>query len=95
VTFGIDFDGTFAAAPALFALFVTFAARDGHQCVLVTQRTRDWGDEVERICGGVLPIVYAGGMTKREAARRHGWEVDVWIDDNPAAVDAALIYVGR
>lgn len=94
MTFGIDFDGTFAAAPDLFRIFVERGRRMGHDFVLVTQRTEDFRQGVEDVCGSLLPIVYAGGMTKRAAAARKGWKVDVWIDDNPQSVDMALIYVG-
>lgn len=95
LTIGIDFDGTFAADPVLFKAFVEGATRRGHRCVLVTQRTEFFRRDVDALCADVLPIVYAGGETKRDAAAARGWAVDIWIDDNPASVDTALIYVGR
>lgn len=94
MVFAIDFDGTFAAAPDLFRAFALAARAAGHRCVLVTQRTVEHRAAVDAVVGDALPIVFAGGQTKRMAAKRHGWKVDVWIDDDPESIDTALIYVG-
>jgi hypothetical protein len=93
--FGIDFDGTFGADPALFHAFVQMIHSRGHEAVLVTQRTEEWRAAVEEAVQNCIPIVFAGGFTKREAARRRGYNVDIWMDDNPMSVDNALTYVGR
>ena len=59
--------------------------------VLVTGRSDDapWGDEVRETLsrhGVTIPIVFAGGTWKREAAHDAGYPVDIWIDDAPEYV---------
>ncbi len=86
--FAIDFDGTFAADPELFRTLIAAIHARGHDCVLVTGRsdTPPWGDEVRALVGALLPVVFAGGDWKRNAARRAGLAIDVWIDDHPEYV---------
>jgi len=88
VIFGIDYDGTFARDPEFWEAFVPMAKIFGHECVLVTGRSdsREFGDQVTRAVGALMPIVFAGSNWKREAALKKGWRVDVWIDDNPEYV---------
>lgn len=83
--FGIDFDGTFSRDPALFRGFVALLRAAGHDAVLVTGRSDSgqWGAEVRRAVGDLMPIVFAGADWKRTAAEQAGHKVDVWIDDNP------------
>lgn len=92
MTFGIDFDGTFAADPPLFRAFVWMLHAAGHSAVIVTGRKDDlmlsdpgrhWGDELRAVVGDLLPIVFAGTEWKKEAAAKAGYAVNVWIDDNP------------
>jgi hypothetical protein len=86
MTFGIDFDGTYAADPPTFHRLVDMLKRAGHRCVLVTGRpgAGGHGEAVRAIIGDRIPIVFAGpGRWKRHAARDAGFEVDVWIDDDP------------
>lgn len=95
MTFAIDFDDTFTADPALFTAFITFAKARGHRCVCVTARadrvmytdpSRHCGDEVRAALNGLMPIVFSGGDPKEVAAAMAGYAIDVWIDDNPAAI---------
>ena len=88
MVFAIDYDGTFSRDPDLWREFVASARARGHECVLVTGRTDEgeWGAEVKRGVGDLMPIVFAGPHWKREAALKKGWKVDVWIDDNPEYV---------
>lgn len=83
--FGIDYHGTFARDVVGFRIIVHELVRRGHTCVLVTGI--DDGDryaaEVRRDVADLMPIVFAAGKWKRQAAREAGYEVDVWIDDNP------------
>lgn len=85
--FAIDFDGTYAADPAVFARLRALLEDAGHRCVLVTGRSDEgrWGEEV-RATVGDLPIVFAAGGWKRAAAEAAGLQVDVWIDDAPEYV---------
>lgn len=88
----IDFDGTFAADADLFHEFVDVAHERGHQIIIVTQRCPKYEPEVRVVVGPEHPIVWAAGQTKRAAAKRAGYLVDIWIDDNPESVSTPLIY---
>lgn len=88
LTIAIDFDGTFIADPVLWRMFIEQAHGRGHRCVCVTGRS-DEGEltgEVRRAINGLVPVVFAGPNWKRDAARAAGFEVNVWIDDNPEYV---------
>jgi hypothetical protein len=87
--FGIDFDGTFSADPALFHSFLDLLTATGHSAVIVTGRSKPTGTKgigefvVEVVTKGRIPIVYAGMSSKRKMAEEAGYKVDIWIDDNP------------
>lgn len=85
----IDYDGTFARDMHFFRAFVVLGKRFGHRFVLVTGRSDEgqWGAEVRREVWDIMPIVFAANAWKREAARRAGYEVDIWIDDKPEGID--------
>ena len=85
LVFGIDYDGTFSADPDGFRAIVALLLARGHVCVLVTGRSDEaqWGAEVRRAVGDIMPIVFAGNAWKRDAAKRAGFDVNVWIDDHP------------
>lgn len=86
--FGVDFDGTFSADPSLFRAFVASLRERGHDAVLVTGRSDEgqWGAEVRREVGSLMPVVFAANGWKREAAERAGFKVDIWVDDHPEYV---------
>lgn len=88
--FAIDFDGTFARDPGLFDRFVDLLKERGHRAVLVTGRSDEgqWGAEVRRAVGDLMPIVFAADGWKRAAAEQAGYKVDVWIDDHPEYIVA-------
>lgn len=91
--FGVDFDGTFAADPALFHKILDLLESRGHQVVIVTGRSTPSSPDtisnmlVEVMTKGRVPIVYAGNTFKRIAATNAGFKVDIWIDDNPEYID--------
>lgn len=92
----IDYDGTFSRDPVLFRALVALGRRMGHAFVLVTGRSNEgqWGAEVRREVGDLMPIVFAANGWKRAAAERAGHKVDVWIDDMPEGIgrlDLAVI----
>ncbi len=97
LTFAIDFDDTFSADPKLWREFVKIATgrRYGHICILVTNRPEDMGNDVRAEVGNLMPIVFAGVWSKRSAAWRAGYFVNIWIDDSPEYVDLdGIQYVG-
>ncbi len=80
--------GTFSRDPEAFRLIVGILRGRGHDCVLVTGRSNEgqWGAEVRRGVGDLMPIVFAAGIWKATAAERAGFKVDVWIDDMPEGI---------
>lgn len=93
--FAIDFDGTFAADPDMFRLAVRLLRARGHGCFLITNRREDQGAEVKLLVGDLMPIVFAGPMSKYDAAFAAGYDVDIWIDDAPHIVNVSgIVYVG-
>lgn len=88
LVFGIDYDQTFAADPEMFKAFVGLIKAHGHIPVLVTGRedSHGFGEPVRALVEDLMPIVFAGGSWKRDAAKAAGYEVDIWIDDNPTYI---------
>lgn len=84
---GVDLDGTFAADITTFRKVVTLFHSAGHQCVLVTNRGPEDARVVEGLVEGLMPIIYANGVPKRDAALAGGFDIHIWIDDNPVLVD--------
>ena len=89
----IDFDGTFGADPMMFRAIVRIMRAYGHTPIMVTQRCAKHEEEIQSIVKlPHLPIIFASGQTKEAAARAAGYEVAIWIDDNPESVVTALRY---
>jgi len=81
--FGVDWDGTWAAAPALFAELRDLIRLHGHEVLVATNRGpgQPIGAAVD------AHVVYCAGRPKRAACLAAGHRVDVWVDDNPVLVD--------
>jgi len=90
MTFAIDFDGTFSADPPLFRDIVGLMKSHGHKVVMVTGRSNDQGGEIDVLVGDLMPVIFAGREWKKMAAFNAGYDVDVWIDDNPEWVTKQL-----
>lgn len=93
--FAFDFDGTWTRARHELAHFVAVAKRCGHVCVLVTGRSDEaqWGAEVRREIGDLMPILFCNNKWKRPV-------LDAWLVENRLAnahcifVDDSPEYVG-
>lgn len=83
--FAIDYHGTFSRDPGYYRAIVPIGKARGHSYVLVTgiEDGDQFAAEVKREVGDLMPIVFAAGRWKREAALAAGFKVDVWEDDNP------------
>lgn len=80
-TFAIDFDGTYAAAPAVWNQFIAIAQLAGHRVLICTGRAfAPFGapEGVDLHC--------TAGQAKRDYLRDLGIRVDVWIDDDPSSI---------
>lgn len=83
-----DFDGTWTRDPVAWRNVVALFKARGHTCILVTGRSDEdaFGAEVKREIGRTMPVVFSGGGWKKEAAARAGYEVDIWVDDQPEGI---------
>jgi hypothetical protein len=93
LTVSIDFDGTFAADPAMWTEFVKSCREAGNNVLMITRRedTPDNREHVSRVLGDAEPmldaVIFAGlGKAKKQAAEEAGVSVDIWIDDVPSTV---------
>src|SRR5574338_721716 len=94
--FAIDFDGTFNSRPELFTDLVKAIIRGNRdKVILITNRENDSANR--SFVFGTLPhalpaidVIFCGKRSKREVARKCGYEVDIWIDDNPVLVDFGM-----
>ena len=91
--FVVDFDGTFTAAPELFAKFIRDAQVMGHRAVIATGRANT-EDNVAQVADYLhahdlaVPVYFCGSRPKKKVLLEQGLPVvDVWLDDNPAMVD--------
>jgi hypothetical protein len=84
----IDFDDTYTRDPMGWRGMVQLFRLRGHDFVMVTARSSEGesGREVRDMIGGLMPIVFAAGMWKKQSAKLNGYHVDVWIDDQPELV---------
>ena len=90
----IDYDQTFTEAPGLWLSFVEEACQMGNTVIMTTGREDNEANRAELMSalGGdsdVAAVIFAGpDQSKRVAAAAAGYTVNIWIDDNPARVDA-------
>ena len=92
-TIALDFDGTFRADPELWQGFARDALRQGHRVVIVSCRTENTENSrtIRQRLGDIgrrVPVVLTLHRPKRMCARLAGYEVDIWIDDQPSVIDA-------
>lgn len=98
LTVSLDFDGTFAADPALWRQFVATAAGAGHTVLLITRRADTPANRAAVLAGlgpaadTMAAVLLCGpGSQKADAATRAGFAVDIWVDDQPGTVPSATM----
>lgn len=96
-TWAFDYDDTITADIYEVTRFMANLDAKGHTVIIVTQRCAKYEAELREALRGYLwelPIVWAAGKGKREAAEEAGYSVDVWMDDYPEAVTEPRRYRG-
>lgn len=84
----IDYDNTYSADPETFNKVIKLFQDAGHTVICVTGRDDGvMGEPVNNSIGKLAPVIFAGSVSKRTAARNRGYIVDVWVDDMPAMID--------
>ncbi len=74
---GLDYDGTYTAAPSLWKAFIKMALLEGHEVVCVTMRFPQEAIDVP------CPVYYTGRRAKVAWAAENGLDIGIWIDDSP------------
>jgi hypothetical protein len=91
MTISIDCDRTWTADPDLWLGFYESCLARGHRVIMVTNRYRH-SDDMDRFkLPASMPIIYAGGRLKADAAADMGYKVDIWVDDFPGTVQRCLM----
>jgi len=85
LNFGLDYDGTYSAAPELWNSIINLIHAAGHKVYIVTARDGDtvWGDPVREVIGDKVPIIFTWNQQKKSYTLSKGIDIDIWIDDNP------------
>lgn len=93
----LDYDDTWTADPGVWLALLAAAKGRGHTVIMVTQRAEGQSAQIRADLAASkveIPVVYAYGQAKRDAAIAAGYEVDVWIDDTPYGVNNPRWYQG-
>lgn len=78
----IDYDDTITLDRAFWSQFIDMAIDSGHQIIIATGRKVS-----EPVMMPGVEVVYAGDELKRVACERAGYQVDIWIDDEPGHIE--------
>lgn len=94
VIIGLDFDGVITEDPDSFLAIAALLQEAGHVVVCITSRGPLRRQEVIATVGDLMPMIFCGGRPKELKARQAGYEVDVWIDDNPSSITSEMVRRG-
>jgi UDP-N-acetylmuramate-alanine ligase len=91
LTFALDYDGTFTAAPDIFSKFVLDCQSKGHTVICVTARrdseeTRESMNAIFKHFGFKIRIEFCNLKSKFDTMQERGIKIDIWIDDSPHAL---------
>ncbi len=83
----IDYDDTFTADPIMWRRVIYELQWAGHEVVCVSSRFDTYENQrgLEEMTG--LEVVLCGHNAKAEVMAKRGTPVDIWIEDNPNAID--------
>jgi hypothetical protein len=87
----IDFDGTFTVDPRTWRSVIRTLVDAGHTVICATARTQSNANDHDLSEATGVKVVCCGvEVCKRVACARAGYNVAVWIDDCPEAIDRAI-----
>lgn len=87
----IDYDNTYAADPPTWDEVIKTLQAAGHTVICVTARPELMAQPVLDSVGKLVSCLFCGGEWKREYALKHGYKVNVWIDDMPEYIGPQTI----
>ena len=80
----LDYDETYTCDPIFWNLTIDLAYARGHSVIVVTMRHKDEGfDVIDALSNRVEQIIFTGRKAKGKFVSELGYNVSVWIDDNP------------
>lgn len=90
ITLSVDFDATYTADPETTSAAMDLFLEAGHEVIVVTGRGDHHRPTAEKVIGerfdGRVPVIRVYHMDvgdKYEAALKHGYNPDIWWDDQP------------
>jgi hypothetical protein len=86
----IDYDGTWTAMPDVFRAFANEATGRRFSVLIVSCRedNDENRDDIAEATGFVSRhVLLTSGSAKRWFCEQRGWQVDIWIDDEPRTVE--------
>lgn len=85
---GIDFDGTITRDPNMWlALMLTMRDRFRCEVFIVTWRfDHEWPYHFDMFTEHGFKVYFTGRQAKKTYMENAGIWIDIWIDDNPAAI---------
>lgn len=88
MTIAIDFRGTWTSDPAFWLSFYELSVQAGHTVIMATARQEDGDNSMMQGLNipSDLPVIFSNGQKKRKACLNAGYEVDIWIDNNPTSI---------
>jgi len=88
LTIALDFDDTYTSDPAMWAEVVRVMQRRGHVVICVSARRNSMENrrELEAALPNGVCVLLTYDEPKRQASKRSGYNVDIWIDDMPEAI---------
>lgn len=88
-SFGLDLDGTITEDPLVFAAIVKLLRWAGHKVYIVTMRYPSEFVKEQDFWGPLVDgIVCTKRLAKQKTCEDLGIKIDIWIDDNPKAINA-------
>lgn len=96
----LDYDGTYTHDPSLWLVWIIQAQGRDHDVRIVTMRYPseeaggpDAGAMDHRLRALGVPIIFTCREAKAPACAAAGWVPDVWVDDNPRAVNESAVQI--
>lgn len=87
---GLDYDGTVTSDYMGFVAFVRMMRQRGHEVYITTMRYISECKNDLEFCvfaKNVDGVIATGREAKKEYCLKYGITIDVWVDDNPRAVE--------
>ena len=83
---GIDWDKTYTADAAYWYAVMKLGQDYGHEYLIVTGRNKSHAINRDSGCCAI-DVLYTDGELKRGFAEKAGYQVDIWVDDEPGYIE--------